>query len=65
MTATARKADTEVPAIAAIKTGTVVQMAKRPAAKLDLKRVGIATLRNILPPLVVLLVLLGTGVIAA
>ncbi len=64
MTATARKADTEAPAIAAIKTGTVVQMAKRPTAKLDLKRVGIATLRNILPPLVVLLVLLGVWQIA-
>ncbi|MCM2398210.1 nitrate ABC transporter permease [Rhizobium sp. S95] len=59
MTVTALKTDTSTTAIPATTSGTVVQMARRPAAKLDLKRIGMTMLRNVLPPLVVLLVLLG------
>lgn len=59
MTVTALKADTSTTAIPATTSGTVVQMTRRPAAKLDLKRIGMTMLRNVLPPLVVLLVLLG------
>ncbi|MCM2400541.1 nitrate ABC transporter permease [Rhizobium sp. S153] len=59
MTVTALKADTSTMAIPATTSGTVVQMTRRPAAKLDLKRVGMTMLRNVVPPLVVLLVLLG------
>ncbi len=64
MTVTALKADTSATAIPATTSGTVVQMTRRPAAKLDLKRIGMTMLRNVLPPLVVLLVLLGIWQIA-
>lgn len=64
MTVTALKADTSATAIPATTSGTVVQMTRRPAAKIDLKRIGLTMLRNVLPPLVVLLVLLGIWQIA-
>ncbi|ATN36570.1 nitrate ABC transporter, permease protein (plasmid) [Rhizobium sp. ACO-34A] len=64
MTATARKADIEATAIPATTSGTVVQMTRPPATKIDLKRIGLTMLRNVLPPLVVLLVLLGIWQIA-
>lgn len=64
MTVTALKADTSATAIPATTSGTVVQMTRRPAAKIDLKRIGLTMLRNVLPPLVVLLVLLCVWQIA-
>ncbi|MGX5668012.1 nitrate ABC transporter permease [Rhizobium daejeonense] len=64
MTVTALKADTSATAIPATTSGTVVQMTRRPAAKIDLKRIGLTMLRNVVPPLVVLLVLLGVWQIA-
>lgn len=58
MTATARK--TEVPIAApTTRIGTVVQMVKRPARKLDLSRIGVSMARNVVPPLVVAVLLLA------
>ena len=58
MTATARK--TEVPIAApTTRSGTVVQMAKRPVRKLDLSRIGASMARNVMPPLVVAVLLLA------
>lgn len=59
MTATARKAEPEATAIVASKGGTVVHIARRPAPSVDLSRAGLGALRNIAPPMVVLLALLG------
>ena len=59
MTATARKIDTEATAISATRTGTVVMIAQRPARKFNLQKVLAAICRNVLPPLVVLIALLG------
>lgn len=65
MTATARKTDTaEATAISAIRTGTVVVIAQRPAAKLDIRKPLAAICRNVLPPLVVLIALLAIWQIA-
>ena len=65
MTATARKAGTEMTAktmaqaTPTIVGGSVVALARRPAAKLNLKPAAMAVLRNVMPPLIVLLLLLG------
>ncbi|MHA7969189.1 nitrate ABC transporter permease [Rhizobium sp. CAU 1783] len=59
MTATARKAETEVKATVANKGGTVVHIERRPAPSVDLSRAGRGMLRNVAPPMVVLLALLG------
>jgi nitrate/nitrite transport system permease protein len=69
MTATARKAETEMTAKTMAKaatgtSGTVIALARRPAAKLNLKPVILAVLRNVLPPLVVLALLLGVWQLA-
>lgn len=63
MTATARKT-TEATATSVAGTGTVVIMAKRPARKFDLKPALTAVCRNVIPPLVVLVVLLAIWQIA-
>ncbi|WP_377288926.1 nitrate ABC transporter permease [Rhizobium sp. SG2393] len=61
MTATARKSITEAPlaAVPAKGGGTVVQMARRPHARRTLSGIGRYLLRTVLPPLVVLVALLG------
>jgi nitrate/nitrite transport system permease protein len=69
MTATARKAETEMTAKTMAKattgtSGTVIALAHRPAAKLNLRPVILAVLRNIVPPLVVLALLLGVWQLA-
>lgn len=64
MTATARKIDTEATAISATRTGTVVMIAQRPTRKIDVQKAIAAICRNVLPPLVVLIALLGIWQIA-
>ncbi|SIR37244.1 nitrate/nitrite transport system permease protein [Rhizobium sp. RU20A] len=65
MTATARKSITEAPvtppsgAIAARPAGTVLTLAQRPQARLNLARLGQHMLRTVVPPLVVLIALLA------
>ena len=58
MTATARKTEVPIPA-PTTRSGTVVQMAKRPVRKLDLSRIGASMARNVMPPLVVAVLLLA------
>ncbi|MBW8447031.1 MAG: nitrate ABC transporter permease [Arenimonas sp.] len=58
MTATARKTEVTIPA-PTTGGGTVVQMVKRPARKLDLSRIGAGMARNVVPPLVVAALLLA------
>ena len=58
MTATARKTEVPIPA-PTTRDGTVVQMVKRPARKLDLSRIGASVARNVVPPLVVAALLLA------
>ena len=67
MTATARKADQTVKAMAQAtsdKSATVVVMAQRPARKLNIQPALAAICRNVLPPLVVLIALLAIWQIA-
>lgn len=68
MTATARKAETEAGTVgkplSASTGGTVVALARRPAPKLNLKPLGAALLRNVLPPVVVLAIIIGIWQIA-
>ncbi|MDO6966620.1 nitrate ABC transporter permease [Rhizobium alvei] len=59
MLATARKTEQEMPAIATANSGAVVRLAPRPTSRFNVNRVMMSALRNIVPPLVVLLVLLG------
>lgn len=64
MTATARKAETKAIAVSPSGTGTVVHLARRATPKYDVKRAGAGLLRNVLPPLLVTLVLLGIWQVA-
>ncbi len=69
MTATARKAETEMTAKTMAKatagaSGTVVALTRRPAPKLNLVPLALAVLRNVVPPFVVLIALLGLWQIA-
>ena len=59
MSALARKHTPGPTAPEALK-GQVVTLSTRPARGIDIRQIGLAILRNILPPLVVLVLLLGT-----
>lgn len=59
MTATARKTDSPAMTAALPKGGTVIAIQRRPAPALPLKKIGLAVARNVIPPLVVLVAMLG------
>jgi len=66
MSAILRKTDTEAAASALLPAtgGKVVSLARRPAPTFNVSRIGLNILRNVVPPLVVLAVLLGIWQIA-
>lgn len=59
MTATARKTDSMATATPIPKSGTVIAIARRPARGFNPRKIAGAIARNVLPPLVVLVLLLG------
>ena len=59
MTATARKTDSMATATSTPKSGTVIAIARRPARGFNPAKIAGAIARNVLPPLVVLVLLLG------
>ena len=59
MTATARKTDSMATATPIPKSGTVIAIARRPARGFNPAKIAGSIARNILPPLVVLVLLLG------
>lgn len=59
MTATARKTDSMATATPIPKSGTVIAIARRPARGFNPRKIVGAIARNVLPPLVVLVLLLG------
>lgn len=59
MTATARKTDSMATATPIPKSGTVIAIARRPATGINPGKIARAIARNVLPPLVVLVLLLG------
>ncbi|KIQ03185.1 bicarbonate ABC transporter permease [Agrobacterium tumefaciens] len=59
MTATARKTDSMATATPIPKSGTVIAIARRPARGFNPRKIAVAIARNVLPPLVVLVLLLG------
>ncbi|MBD8689724.1 nitrate ABC transporter permease [Rhizobium sp. CFBP 13717] len=59
MTATARKTDSMATATPIPKSGTVIAIARRPARGFNARKIAGAIARNVLPPLVVLVLLLG------
>ena len=59
MTATARKTDSMATATPIPKSGTVIAIARRPAKGFNPRKIAGAIARNVLPPLVVLVLLLG------
>ena len=59
MTATARKTDSMATATAIPKSGTVIAIDRRKAPALNAKKIAAAIARNVVPPLVVLVLMLG------
>ena len=59
MTATARKTDSVATATAIPKSGTVIAIDRRKAPALNAKKIAAAIARNVVPPLVVLVLMLG------
>lgn len=59
MTATARKTDSMATATPIPKGGTVIAIARRPSKGFNARKIAGAIARNVLPPLVVLVLLLG------
>ena len=59
MTATARKTDSMATATAIPKSGTVIAIDRRKAPALNAKKIAAAITRNVVPPLVVLVLMLG------
>jgi nitrate/nitrite transport system permease protein len=59
MTATARKTESTAIAVATPKGGTVIAMNRRPVSVLSFRRIAASIARNVVPPLVVLVILLG------
>lgn len=52
------KKQTTATAAAASKTATILPLSKRPAARFDVKKIAATIARNVVPPLVVLMILL-------
>ncbi len=59
MTATARKTESTAIAVATPKGGTVIAMNRRPVSVLSFRKIAASIARNVVPPLVVLIILLG------
>lgn len=59
MTATARKTDSMATATPIPKSGTVIAIARRPASGFNPRKIVGAIARNVVPPLIVLVLLLG------
>ncbi len=59
MTANARKTDSMATATAIPKSGTVIAIDRRKAPTLNAKKIATAIARNVVPPLVVLVLMLG------
>ncbi len=59
MTATARKTDSMATATTIQKSGTVIAIDRRKAPALNVKKIAAAIARNVVPPLIVLVLMLG------
>lgn len=59
MTATVRKTDSIANTTAIPKSGTVISIDRRKAPALNVKKIAAAIARNVVPPLVVLILMLG------